>query len=1030
MTVPERRTTLRRAEVPGRTFTMSSSVLIIDGDPTFAENVQNALEAVGLTVYVRFDASLEELRTLRPRLLMLSAELPRGSGFGVCSRIRRDKTLSDTPIMMVTSEATDEALIRHAQSSEPANDYARKDITMPDLVDRIGRLLTQPPASATQDADGEMTEDVVVNTPPPLPVPVELPAPAPRSIGPVTGTAQMLELWPRDDFEAEFRQALAAQDLDAAPAAARGTPEERLNHLRQLVKKHELREKLIRELWDQAMARGQDLARRIVTVSAELNQHRDAAATFEEQLAAAERQKNDVQVEFQTFEEEIRRIFSEKDAEERSLQTDLEAALEARTEFQRMLDDAHEHSRDDERRLAILQEELESATTDKERALLAATSAHARAAALETQLAETVARLETAEHVARERGQAFENLRDQVDQTTYDAENRNREAASHHAEELARLGSAHIEEIAALKAEHEAAQRDIQSQVQASLAAQRGQWERDRTTMLQAQALREQQVAGQYQATIDGLTEHQRELEHEIDGLTETLDEAKRIINATTENARRSEALMERKLEAAQEAIRHEQQSAAELATSLTNETAELRAAATARIEELETQLTNHQTEQQDLRAELEQERMAHEALTTEHAQVLNELTNAEQKRAAFERALAEARQQAVHTQALLGERSERLSALEGLLAHLQGRLRDSEAVLESERNRRRYGQEKAQQNESQVQALAADNATQQALLDEAREIQADLEQQVENLVRERITLQQVNAEADIRAAALSDDNEQLRLSIAELESHEEQLGLRVAELESYGEQLRYQLANSDGRSTSNGSVADGPAFTHPVELVNALAERDESLGILQTKYAEAIESAQQAERAQTQAEQAKEHAEAQYQGLLGRQKVLTAQFAELEDQLNESRFAAASIRNALDALTRDLDVERVGVESERVATLLDRVERVLLMTREALPDEDDDLDVTINTSPENDALSPPVENGESSSPVPVDPASGVRTGGSASAFDEAIANPSTPTPHLSLLGPVGLATDDGDEERHATEIIQMPWSE
>jgi len=59
---------------------MGGSVLIIDGDTVFAESVQAALEAAGIGVHLRFDGAFEAVRELRPHVVMVNVELPKGSG--------------------------------------------------------------------------------------------------------------------------------------------------------------------------------------------------------------------------------------------------------------------------------------------------------------------------------------------------------------------------------------------------------------------------------------------------------------------------------------------------------------------------------------------------------------------------------------------------------------------------------------------------------------------------------------------------------------------------------------------------------------------------------------------------------------------------------------------------------------------------------------------------------------------------------------------------------------------------------------
>ena len=310
---------------------MSGSVLIIDGDPTFAENAQAALEQAGLTVHVRFDGSVDDVRSLRPQVLMLSAELPRGSGFGICSRIRRDRTLRDMPIFITTAEAPAAALSRHAQSAEPANDYARKDIAMADLVSRVGKLIAQAPAPEPTTTPAG---------PPPLPPPRPAKSAPPA---PVEG-APLEELWPGSQWTAAWRQ--AGVELEAG-TTGRATPEQRLAQLRQLVKHHEARERSYQALWEEAMERGQLLARRVITLTADLTSTQGRLDETERALDDSSEQLASVQTEFKTFEAEIRRIFSEKDAEEQASQAKLAELGAARDELTAALEAAKERHADD-----------------------------------------------------------------------------------------------------------------------------------------------------------------------------------------------------------------------------------------------------------------------------------------------------------------------------------------------------------------------------------------------------------------------------------------------------------------------------------------------------------------------------------------------------------------------------------------------------------------------------------------------------------------------------------------------------------
>src|SRR5687768_9983078 len=107
---------------------MAQSVLIVDADPGFTDSAQTALEAQGVSVHVLDDAPLDVIRKLRPSVLMLNVELPKGAttGLSICSRIRRDRELRGTPILLTSTAASADMLKKHAASTDRADDYARK----------------------------------------------------------------------------------------------------------------------------------------------------------------------------------------------------------------------------------------------------------------------------------------------------------------------------------------------------------------------------------------------------------------------------------------------------------------------------------------------------------------------------------------------------------------------------------------------------------------------------------------------------------------------------------------------------------------------------------------------------------------------------------------------------------------------------------------------------------------------------------------------------------------------------------------
>ncbi|MCB9651895.1 MAG: response regulator [Deltaproteobacteria bacterium] len=440
---------------------MGGSVLIIDGDQQFAESAQSALEAAGITAHVRPDASLDVVRALRPHVLMLNVELPRGSGFSICSRIRRDKALQKTPILLTSSDTPVEALQRHAQTPDRANDYAKKPLQPGDVVVRIERLLAIAPERPEPEPEPEGPPPLA---PPPIPsgaaAPAGGPPPMPPKLrrtdgggsSPPQAALPEEELWPRAQYDDAIRGAVSPMSQEIR-LTGRATPEERIEQLRQQVKQLEQQKRSVQDAWGGIDLRGQELARRVVSLGLE-GQAKDGQ--IQELIGERDRaaqQLEDVRNEFRAFQEEITRIFQEKDAEEQGRLAHYGQLEQSNLALSAQLQEAQERQLDDERRLQIMQEELDYLQTEKD-------GLEERLAETQTALdektrseADLEARLGTTETVAAERADEVSNLRDQLDDLAINTTEARQAMEAAHAQALADLTERHTQTLAHERAE-------------------------------------------------------------------------------------------------------------------------------------------------------------------------------------------------------------------------------------------------------------------------------------------------------------------------------------------------------------------------------------------------------------------------------------------------------------------------------------------------------------------------------------------------------------------------------------------------
>ena len=68
------------------------------------------------------------------KLIIMSVELPRMSGFSVCNRFKKKNELRRIPLILVTAEASNEALQQHSSLPTRADDYLRKPVSPPQLL--------------------------------------------------------------------------------------------------------------------------------------------------------------------------------------------------------------------------------------------------------------------------------------------------------------------------------------------------------------------------------------------------------------------------------------------------------------------------------------------------------------------------------------------------------------------------------------------------------------------------------------------------------------------------------------------------------------------------------------------------------------------------------------------------------------------------------------------------------------------------------------------------------------------------------
>ncbi|MFW6227429.1 MAG: response regulator, partial [Bacteroidota bacterium] len=117
-----------------------SKILIVDDQLIGRQLLESILFKEEYELFFAEDGeeALEQTITHKPDLVLLDVMMPKIDGFEVCRRIRKDKEIRDTPVIMVT--ALDDRDSRLMGFDAGANDYVSKPIDRQELLARVKNI--------------------------------------------------------------------------------------------------------------------------------------------------------------------------------------------------------------------------------------------------------------------------------------------------------------------------------------------------------------------------------------------------------------------------------------------------------------------------------------------------------------------------------------------------------------------------------------------------------------------------------------------------------------------------------------------------------------------------------------------------------------------------------------------------------------------------------------------------------------------------------------------------------------------------
>ncbi len=99
-----------------------------------------------------------------PGLVIVCAELPRMSGYALVNKLRKSNETKSIPIVLTSSQATEETFAQHKKLSTRANEYLLEPFTEEQMIAAIGRAapdLGVHPGGGTD----ELMDDIIDETP-------------------------------------------------------------------------------------------------------------------------------------------------------------------------------------------------------------------------------------------------------------------------------------------------------------------------------------------------------------------------------------------------------------------------------------------------------------------------------------------------------------------------------------------------------------------------------------------------------------------------------------------------------------------------------------------------------------------------------------------------------------------------------------------------------------------------------------------------------------------------------------------------
>ncbi len=121
----------------------SKRIMVIESDETFATSIESMLSGYDVEMEVIADGKtgLQTAKQNPPDMILLCVELPKMSGYSICNKLKKDKRLKSVPLIIMSSEATEETFEQHKKLKTRAEDYIIKPFSAEQISEKVTTLV-------------------------------------------------------------------------------------------------------------------------------------------------------------------------------------------------------------------------------------------------------------------------------------------------------------------------------------------------------------------------------------------------------------------------------------------------------------------------------------------------------------------------------------------------------------------------------------------------------------------------------------------------------------------------------------------------------------------------------------------------------------------------------------------------------------------------------------------------------------------------------------------------------------------------